>query len=168
MYMFTISYGSFAVDQRSGDCWIGGSSNIYVFCKRNSNARFLKYSVRRSFQHWPESSILNSRERSVWRKWKPKREDRFFVEDRSLTWSTSTSGSVEPTILSRIMPTYLQLFFEMMISRNSILNGTKFDYLWRKSHLMTFWEDCTNQEFESLGNSRPYWNCLTWRFVRRK
>ena len=49
-----------------------------------------------------------------------------FAEDRSLTWSTSTSGSLEPLILSRIMPTYLQLFFEMMIFRNSIRNGTKF------------------------------------------
>ena len=28
-------------------------------------------------------------------------------------------------ILSRIMPTYFQLFFEMMIFRNSIRNGTK-------------------------------------------
>ena len=55
------------------------------------------------------------------------KEDRF-VEDRSLTLSTSTSGSLEPMILSRIMPTYLQLFFEMMLSRNSIRNGTKFYY----------------------------------------
>ena len=35
-----------------------------------------------------------------------------FVEDRSLTSSTSTSGSLEPMILSRIMLTYLLLFFE--------------------------------------------------------
>ena len=52
-----------------------------------------------------------------------------FVEDRSLTWSTSTSGSLEPTILWKIMPTYLPLFCEMMISgirfemgRNSVIN----------------------------------------------
>ena len=30
------------------------------------------------------------------------------------------------TILSRIMPTYLQLFFEMTIFRNSTRNGTEF------------------------------------------
>ena len=43
------------------------------------------------------------------------------MEDRPLTSSTSTSGSLEPTILSRIMPTYLQLLFEMRrIFRNSI------------------------------------------------
>ena len=33
-----------------------------------------------------------------------------------------------PTILSRTMPTYFRLFFEMMIFRNSIRNGTKFFY----------------------------------------
>ena len=46
-----------------------------------------------------------------------------FAEDRSLTSSTSTSG--EPMIPSRIMPTYLVMFFEMTF-RNSIQNGTKF------------------------------------------
>ena len=58
------------------------------------------------------------------------------MEDRSLTWSTSTSGSLEPTIPSRIMPTYLLLLIEMMIFRNSIRNETEFYYQWRKSHLM--------------------------------
>ena len=37
------------------------------------------------------------------------------MEDRSLIWSTSISGSLEPMILSRIMRTFLQLFFEMII-----------------------------------------------------
>ena len=38
----------------------------------------------------------------------------------------STSGSQEPTILSRIMPTYSLLVFEIMIFRNSIPSGTEF------------------------------------------
>ena len=37
---------------------------------------------------------------------------------------TSTSGSLEPTIPSIIMPTYSLLVFEMTIFRNSILSGT--------------------------------------------
>ena len=49
-------------------------------------------------------------------------------QDRFLRGRQSTSGSLEPTILPRIMPTYLQLFFEMMIFRNSIRNGTEFFY----------------------------------------
>ena len=39
-YLFTISYGSSAVDQRSGVGLFSGWSKIFVFCKRNSNARF--------------------------------------------------------------------------------------------------------------------------------
>ena len=98
---------------------------------------------------------------------KSKKRTVSFVEERSLTWSTSTSGSLEPMILSRIMPTYLQLFVEMMTFGNSIRNGTKFYFQWRKSHLMTSWKACTNEEYESLRSSRPYWNCMTWRFIRR-
>ena len=91
-----------------------------------------------------------------------------------LSWKTErwpdlpVLPSLEPTIPSRIMPTYLLLLFEMMIFRNSIRNGTEFYYQRRKSHLMTSWKDCTNWEYESLRNSRPYWNCTTWRFIRRK
>ena len=65
-----------------------------------------------------------------------------FVEDRSLTWSTPKS--LEPTILSRIMRTCLQLFFDMTILKNSIRNGTEFCYRWQRFHLMTSWKDCTN------------------------
>ena len=40
MYLFTISYWSYALDQRSGDGWFSGWSKIFVFCSRSSNARF--------------------------------------------------------------------------------------------------------------------------------
>ena len=84
------------------------------------------------------------KKKSVWRNKKPRSRTVSFEVDRSLTSLTNTSGSLEPMILSRIMPTYSQLFFEMMIFRNSIRNGTEFYYQWRKSHLMTSWKDCTN------------------------
>ena len=60
------------------------------------------------------------------------------------------------------------LFFQMMICRNSILSGTILYSLWRKSHLMISWKYCTNEEHESLGNSKPYWTCTTWRLIKRK
>ena len=107
--------------------------------------QILKYSMRRFLQHWTEPSrIPASRKRSVWRNRKPKKRTVSFEEDRSLAWSTSTSGSLEPMTLSRIVQTYLQLFFEVMIFRNSIQNGTKFFCRWHKSHLMTSGKDCTN------------------------
>ena len=40
MYLFTISYGSYAVDQRSGVGWISGWSEIFAFYQRNSRTRF--------------------------------------------------------------------------------------------------------------------------------
>ena len=56
----------------------------------------------------------------------PKKMTVSFAEDRLLTRSTSTSGSLEPMIPSRIMQTYSLLLFEMMIFRNSIQSGTEF------------------------------------------
>ena len=107
--------------------------------------QILRSSTRGLLQHWTESStILTSKEESVWRNRKPKKRTAFSEEDRSLTWSTSTSWSLEPMILSGITPTYLQLFFEMTMFKSSIRNGTKFYYLWRKFPLMTSWKDCTN------------------------
>ena len=222
IYLFAISYGSDAMDQRSGVGWFSGWSKIFVFCKRNSNAKFWStrwedcFSTEPNHPSYPRvlrnvSAMIAEREalrmgiehltvlfptevrsfdfqvensgRTVqvqtWcavsaslrsSQWCDRRASRrcdsspkqtkrkvsleeqkkhkkrifFSVEDRSLTWSTSTSGSLEPMILSRIMPTYLHLIFEMMIVRNSIRNGTEFYCLWRKSHLMTSGKDCTN------------------------
>ena len=105
----------------------------------------LSYSTREMLQHWTKSSIiLTSKERSVRRNKRSKSRTVSSEEDRSLTWSTSFSRSQEPTILSRTMPTYSLLIFEMMIFRNSIQSGMEFHCLWRKSHLMTSWNDCTN------------------------
>ena len=39
-YLFTISYGSYAMDQRSGDGWFSGWFKIFVINKRYFNAKF--------------------------------------------------------------------------------------------------------------------------------
>ena len=72
-------------------------------------------------------------------------------------WVTGSHDSVEN----------YTLFFEMTIFRNSIQSGTEIYCPWRKSHMMKSWKDCTNKEYESLRNLRPYWNCMTWRLIRR-
>ena len=95
--------------------------------------QILKYSMRGLLQHWTESyTILTSKEESVWRNKKLKKRTVSFAEDRSLTWSTSTSGSLEPTNLSRTMPTYSLSVYEMMMFRISIRNGMKFYCQWRR------------------------------------
>ena len=55
----------------------------------------------------------------------------------------------------------------MTTFRNSIQDGMEFYYQWRKSHSMISWKVCTNWGYVSLRNSKPYWNCTTWRFIRR-
>ena len=60
---------------------------------------------------------------------KAKKRTVSFVDGRSLTWPTSTFGSLEPMIPSKIMQTYLQLFLKWWYSgirfevrRNFIIN----------------------------------------------
>ena len=80
--------------------------------------------MRGLLQHWTKSSIiLTSKEESVWRNTRPRKRTVSFAVDRLPTWSTINSGSLEPMILSRTMPTYLLLFLETMIFR-------KFDSKW--------------------------------------
>ena len=69
--------------------------------------------------------ILTSKQESVWRNKRPRSRTVSFAADRLPTSSTITSGSLEPPILSRIMPSYLLLLFEMTTFRNSILSGTE-------------------------------------------
>ena len=120
-------------------------------------------------RHWIKlSRIPNSTERPLWRNKRPSKRTVSFAVDRLPTWSTNNSGSLEPMILSKTTPTCSPLFFEMTIFRNSILSGTEYYCLWRKSRMMTCWKDCTNSEYECLRNSRLWWNCTIWRFIRRK
>ena len=66
------------MDQRSGVGWFSGWSKIFVLCQRNTNCQIWKNSMRRSLQHWTESSIiLTSKEGSVWRNKKAQKEERF-------------------------------------------------------------------------------------------
>ena len=148
MYLFTMSYGNYVMDQRSGDGGIGGWSQIFAFYQRNSRTRFWGtrcencFSTEQNHLEHPlqQKGQSGENESSKRRPLSPRRTDR--LPDRLP--DLRTSGSLEPTILSRIMPTNSLLVFEMMIFRNSIQSGTEFYCRWHKSHLMTSWKDCTN------------------------
>ena len=73
---------------------------------------------------------------------------------------TGTNDSVE---------NYADLFTTALRNddKNSIQKRTEFCYQWRKFYRMTFWKDW-HMKNASLRKSRPYWNCTTWRFIRRK
>ena len=131
-------------------------------------SRILKCWTRELLQHWTKSSrIPASTRRSVSRSRKPKKRTDFLEEDRSPSWSTTTFESLVPMIQFLIMLIYSLSFFEPMVSRNSIRDGMKFYCLWPRSRLTTFWKVCTNWEFVSLINAKPYKNCTTWKFIRR-
>ena len=89
MYLFTISNGSYALDQRSGDGWFSGLFIIFVICKRNSNARFWSTRCEDCFsteQNHPLFSLQKKSQSGGTRR--KKRRTVSFAEDRLLSSST--------------------------------------------------------------------------------
>ena len=90
-----------------GDGWFSGWFKIFINNMMYSNAEF--WSTRcedcsSTEQNHPKFSLQKKKDQSGGTQG-PKKRTVSFAEDRLLTWSTSTSGSQEPMILSRIMPT---------------------------------------------------------------
>ena len=132
MYLFTISYGSDAMDQRRGVGWFSGWIEVFVIYSRYFNAEFWSTWWEDCFSVEQKSSIiLTSKEESVWRNKRPRSRTVSFATNRLFTWSTIIYGSLGAMILARIMPTCSPLFFEMTIFRNSILSGTESYCQWR-------------------------------------
>ena len=139
MYLFTMSYGSDAMDQRRGVGWFSGWIKNFVIYSCAFQCRILKYLMRGLLQHWTKSStILTSKEESVWRNKRPKSRTVSHAVDRLLTWCMNTSGSLGAMIPSR---TYADLFTNQSskwrYSGIQSQSGTEFYCLWRKSHMMT-------------------------------
>ena len=136
---------------RSGDGWFSGrflKSSLSVRGIRMPDFEVLDAKIASGLhriirERSVSSIILTSKEESVWRNKKHKKRTVSFAVGRLLTWSTNTSGSLEPMILSKITPTYSLSFYEMTIFRNALRSGMEFYCHWRKSHLTTSWKDCT-------------------------
>ena len=122
------------MDQRSSDGWISGWFKIFVICKKNSNVRFWSTRCEECFSTEQDHPYFpHQKENQSGGTKRPRNRTVSFAADRLPTWSTITSGSLEPMILSKTLPTCSLLFFEMTIFRNSILSGKEFYSLWRKS-----------------------------------
>ena len=78
MYLFTISYGSYAVDQRSGDGWISGWFEIFVFYQRNSNTRFWSTRCEDCLSTEPNHPEYPLQEKVSLEEQKAHKDDRFF------------------------------------------------------------------------------------------
>ena len=92
-----------------------------------------------------------------------------FAEDRSLTWSTITSG---PLGANDSVENHTDLF--TIVLRN--VDNQDFDSNWDGIFMIndenpTWWHlgrIVQIKNYDILKNSRPYGNCMTWRFIRRK
>ena len=56
----------------------------------------------------------------------------------------------------------------MTTLRNSIQDGLKFYNLCQRFPPMISWKVCTNWEYVSPHNSKLYWNCTIWWFIKSK
>ena len=127
---------------------------------------FLKCWMRELLSLWTRSSrIPVSRKRSVRRNRKPKKRIGFYEEDRSPSRSTTTFEWLALTISLLITLIYFLLLSVMTTFRNSVQDGTKFYCRCQKFHPMISWKVCTNWGYVSLNNSKPYYNCTTWKFT---
>ena len=112
------------------------------------------------------SSEQNHPEFPISRNRKPRRRTGFYEKDRSPSWSTTTFEWVVPMIQYWILLIYSLLPFMTIIFRNSIQDGTKFHYPCQRFPPMISWKVCTNWEYVGPHNSKQYWICTTWRFIR--
>ena len=102
------------MDQRSRESWFIVWSKSFVFHSKIYS--FLDFELLTQGLHrsWTRfSRIPTSRQRSVCMNKRLRKQTDSFAEERSLTWSTITSGS--PTSMNpySIIPTCLRLFFGM-------------------------------------------------------
>ena len=132
------------------------------------NFQILKCWTRRLLLLWTRlCRIPNSTRRSVSRNRKPRKRTGFHELDRPSSWSTITFEWLALMTQYLITPIYSLLHFMTITFRNSIQDGMKFCYLCQRFHPKTYWKTCKNWEYVSLRNSKPYWNCRTWRFITR-
>ena len=114
------------------------------------------------------SRIPTSKRRSIWRKRKLRQKIGFFEEDRLLTWFTTTFESLElmmPFLIRRIYSLSLFAWRQCSGLRDEV--GWNSIVWWPRLHRMMFWKVCTNWENVSLVNSKLYYNCTTWKLIRR-
>ena len=105
----------------------------------------LSYTTKELLHHWTKSCRKPSFKKKVsLQEMKAHNEDRFLrgrqiayliYDYFRVTWANDSVDNLQ---------THSELFFELMIFRNSIRNETKFYCPWQKSHLMISWEACTN------------------------
>ena len=168
MYLFTFSYGSYAVDQRSGDGWFSGWSQIFVLYYRFRTPDFEVLDARTASALNKITQNTRFKKKVSLEEQKAQKEDRF-LRGRQIAYLiydqfrvTGTHDSVE---------NYTDLF--TIVLRNDDIQ--EFNSKW-DGILMSMTKIPHDDILEGLyklriresdRRSRPYWNCTTWRFIRK-
>ena len=159
MYLFTISYGTYALDQRRGDGWFSG-----WFIMSSSSVRGIQ------MPHFEvhDARIASALNRII-------HNSHFKKKDQSggtkgpkrgpfPSWKTDClpdlrvlTGHWSQRFCRELCRPFSLMVFEMTIFRNSIQRGTEFYYQWRKIPPDDIlWKDCTNWETQDrIGIVQP-------------
>ena len=168
MFSFAISYGKNAMDQRSGDGWFSGWFKIFVIFSGVFQCRI--------WSTWWEDCVStepNHQQFSLQRKnqsgekKRPRSRDRFLRgrQIANLIFDYSRVTGVHDSVEN-----YADLF--TIVLRNDDIQ--EFDSKWDGIFVVhnenpTWWYlgRIVQIKKTSLRNLRPYWNCMTWKFIRR-
>ena len=169
MYLLTTSYGSYAADQRSGDGWISGWSQIFVFYKMNSNTRF--WSTRR------ENCFSTEKNHPEY----PLQEKGQSGENESSQRRPFPSRKTDRLLDLRILPGHWGQWFCRELCRSIYSSSSKWQYSGIRYNVgWNSIDDDTNPIWRHLGkfvqikNTRVWETqdrtgiCTIWRFIRRK
>ena len=123
-------------------------------------------------QPWTRSSrIPSSRRKSVSKNWTPRKRTGFYEEDRSVLHDLRLLSSDWRSWHSTRLCWFLLCCSSYDDNVEEFIhNDTRWDEVHnqcRKFHPMMSWKVCTNGENVSPRNLKPYWNCTTWRFIRK-
>ena len=160
---FWFSIGWYVMDQRSGDGWFFGQIEILAISLWKGLSK-LRDARREeclcSEQDHPEFPVQEEgRPRGAE---SPKREPVSTREKKSPSWSSTTFEWLALMIQYWIVLICSLLLLMMITFSNSIQDVMKFCSLWQKFHPMKAWKVCTNWNYVSPRNSKPFWNCTTW------
>ena len=162
---FWFSIGGNVMGRRSGDGWFTRGIEVFAI-------RFWK-EFSKIWNVWREASVFNKiipklpiqeegqlrgAERTKREPFSTRKTDRFHAL-RLLSWLVLMIQFFTTLICS------LSLFMTIMFG-NSIREGWDFT-INDEVHRTILWKVCTNWDYVSLINQKPYWNCTTRKFIRR-
>ena len=165
-HLFWFSLGGNVMDQTGGDGLFNGRIEVIAISCGQKFPEFWNAGREDCLCFEQDHPTLPLWEETVSRNRKPRKRTDFYEEDRPPhdLWLLSCYWCAWYRLIMRI---YSLSLFAATMFRTSIRDGKNFYCQWPRSRRMVFWNVCTNWGYVSLINFKPYWNCTTWKFIRR-